>query len=179
VKVILKKKHYEHGKVNTWGEREGEEKGASVGARVRAGINTSMSKKSIGKHITLQSHLETTMGPERGPTRWLTTSHNSSSREKDTFFLVSHAPCVHMCNLSFQILFLMMVLKHFNLSCNSLPTRGSGKERIRGGGGRWGGVDLFRKILWSNPCLCCLEISSSVHRLAGSSSSLIHSQTPQ
>ena len=27
-------------------------------------------------------------------------------------------------------------------------------------------MDLFRKALWSNSHLCCLEISSSVHRLA-------------
>ena len=33
-------------------------------------------------------------------------------------------------------------------------------------------------VLWSNSCLCCLQISSSVHRLVGSShSSSIHSQT--
>jgi hypothetical protein len=36
-------------------------------------------------------------------------------------------------------------------------------------------VDLFRKVLWSNSHLCCLEISSSVRRLAGKSGS-IHSQ---
>jgi hypothetical protein len=41
----------------------------------------------------------------------------------------------------------------------------------------WSGVDLFRKVPWSNSHLCCLKISSSVHRSAGSSSS-IHSQTP-
>ena len=38
-----------------------------------------------------------------------------------------------------------------------------------------GEVDLFRKVLWSNSHLCCLEISSSVRRLAGKSGS-IHSQ---
>ena len=27
-------------------------------------------------------------------------------------------------------------------------------------------MDLFRKVLWSNSCLCCLEIGSLVHRLA-------------
>ena len=27
-------------------------------------------------------------------------------------------------------------------------------------------VDLIRKVLWSNSLLCCLEIGSSVHRLA-------------
>ena len=27
-------------------------------------------------------------------------------------------------------------------------------------------MDLFRRVLWSNSHLCCLEISSSVHRLA-------------
>jgi hypothetical protein len=31
----------------------------------------------------------------------------------------------------------------------------------------WGGrVNLSRKFLWSSSCLCCLEIGSSVHRLA-------------
>jgi hypothetical protein len=34
----------------------------------------------------------------------------------------------------FQILFLTMVLKHFNLPWSPPPTRGSGKERIRVGG---------------------------------------------
>jgi hypothetical protein len=29
-----------------------------------------------------------------------------------------------------------------------------------------GEVDLFRNVLWSNSHLCCLEISSSVHKLA-------------
>ena len=67
----------------------------------------------------------------------------------------------------------MMVLKCFNLFCSPRPTRGSGKERVQKGE-----VDLFRKVLWSNTDLCCLEISSSVHRLADSSSS-IHLQTPQ
>jgi hypothetical protein len=32
----------------------------------------------------------------------------------------------------FLIVFLMMVLKHFNLPCNPPPTTGSGKERIQG-----------------------------------------------
>jgi hypothetical protein len=54
----------------------------------------------------------------------------------------------------------MMVLKHFNLPDNTPPTRGSGKERIIGE------VDLFRKVLWSNSRLCCLEIRSPVHRSA-------------
>jgi hypothetical protein len=35
---------------------------------------------------------------------------------------------------------------------------------------------VFKTVLWGYSCLCCLEISSSVHRLAGSGSS-IHSQT--
>jgi hypothetical protein len=34
---------------------------------------------------------------------------------------------------------------------------------------------MFRKVLWSNSHLCCLETSSSVHRSAGTASS-IHSQ---
>ena len=32
-------------------------------------------------------------------------------------------------------------------------------------------MDLFRKVLWSNSHLCCLEISSSVHRLAAAARS--------
>jgi hypothetical protein len=32
-------------------------------------------------------------------------------------------------------------------------------------------VDLFRKVLWSNSCLCCLEIGSSVHRSAAAAPS--------
>jgi hypothetical protein len=63
----------------------------------------------------------------------------------------------------------MMVLKPFNFPC--ITTRGSEKERI------WGwGVDLFRKVLWSNSSLCCLEIGSSAQGLAGGCS-LIHLQT--
>jgi hypothetical protein len=67
-----------------------------------------------------------------------------------------------------------MVLKCFNHPSSPSLTRGSGKERIQGWG--WGEVELFRKALWSNSCLCCLAIGSSVHGLAGSSS-LIHLQT--
>ena len=71
-----------------------------------------------------------------------------------------------------------MFLKHFNLPYNPHPynhplevveKKGYG---VRG----WGEVDLFRKVLWTNSWLCCQEINSSVHRLAGSGSS-IHSQT--
>jgi hypothetical protein len=47
----------------------------------------------------------------------------------------------------------------------------------KGYGGVEEAVDLFRKVLWSNSCLCCLEISSLVHRLAGSGRS-IHLQIP-
>ena len=32
-------------------------------------------------------------------------------------------------------------------------------------------MDLFRKVLWRNSCLCCLEICSSVHRLAAAARS--------
>ena len=36
----------------------------------------------------------------------------------------------------------------------------------------WGwGVDLFRKVLWRDSHLCCLEIRSSVHRLAAAAQS--------
>jgi hypothetical protein len=37
-------------------------------------------------------------------------------------------------------LFLMMIIKCFNLSCNPPPTRGSGKERIQG---KWTSVERF------------------------------------
>ena len=58
----------------------------------------------------------------------------------------------------------MLVLKPFNFPC--ITTRGSEKERI------WGwGVDLFRKVLWSNSSLCCLEIGSSVYRLTAAAPS--------
>ena len=40
----------------------------------------------------------------------------------------------------FQILFLMMVLKRCNLPCSSVPTRGSGKERIWG---KWTCLERF------------------------------------
>jgi hypothetical protein len=63
------------------------------------------------------------------------------------------------CNF-FQILLLMMVLKCFNIPCSPPPTRGSGEERL------WEKWDLFTKVLWSNSCLCCLEIGSSVHKSA-------------
>jgi hypothetical protein len=35
-----------------------------------------------------------------------------------------------------------------------------------------GEVELFRKVLWSNSCLCCLEIGSLVHRLAAAAQSI-------
>jgi hypothetical protein len=65
------------------------------------------------------------------------------------------------CNFNFfQTLFLMMVLKCFNLPSSPPPTRGSGKERIQG---KWTCLEM---ILWRNSCLCCQEISRSVHRSA-------------
>jgi hypothetical protein len=30
---------------------------------------------------------------------------------------------------------------------------------------------MFREVLWSNSCLCCLEIGNSVHRLAAKAQS--------
>ena len=53
-----------------------------------------------------------------------------------------------------------MVLKHFNFPCSPPPSRGSGEERI------WGKWTCLEMVLWSNSCLCCLEIGSSVHRSA-------------
>jgi hypothetical protein len=41
---------------------------------------------------------------------------------------------------SFKRLFLMMVLKHFNIPCSPPPTRGSGKERIQG---KWTCLERF------------------------------------
>jgi hypothetical protein len=54
----------------------------------------------------------------------------------------------------------MMVFKSFNLPFSPPPIRNGGKERIQGRG--WGG----------NNYLCCLEISSSVHRLAVAAQSI-------
>jgi hypothetical protein len=71
----------------------------------------------------------------------------------------------------------MMVLKCCNLSFSSPLTKSREKERI------WceGEVDLFRKVLWSNSLLCCLEISSSFHRVAAcdplTNTSCIHQQS--
>jgi hypothetical protein len=68
-------------------------------------------------------------------------------------------------SLIFQNVFLMMVLKCFNLPSSLLPTRGNGKERtlcVCGGGG----MDLFRNVLRSKSHLCCQEMSSAVHRSA-------------
>ena len=63
--------------------------------------------------------------------------------------------------LIFQNLFLMMVLKHFNLFFRPPPTWGRGRERILG---KW--TCLEKKGSLNNSHLCCLEISHSVHRLA-------------
>jgi hypothetical protein len=65
----------------------------------------------------------------------------------------------------FQTLFLMMVLQCFNLSPEVVEKKGFGD---RAGGG---GLDLFRKVLWSNSHLCYLEIVSSVHSLAAAAQS--------
>jgi hypothetical protein len=42
-----------------------------------------------------------------------------------------------------------------------------------------GKVDLFRKVLWSDSHLCCLEVGSSVHRSAAAApnTSQIHQQS--
>jgi hypothetical protein len=53
----------------------------------------------------------------------------------------------------------MMVLKCLNLLAHHPPEVVEKKGYRR--------VDLFRKAHWNNSCLCWLEISSSVHRLAG------------
>ena len=65
----------------------------------------------------------------------------------------------------FQNLFLMMVLKCFNLPSSPPLTRGSRKERIPGKG------TCVERVLWSNSHLCCLEISSSIHRSAAAAQS--------
>jgi hypothetical protein len=36
------------------------------------------------------------------------------------------------------------------------------------------GVDLFRKVLWSNSHLCCQEIGCSVHRSAAAAATHKH-----
>ena len=63
------------------------------------------------------------------------------------------------CNFHFfQTLFLMMVLKCFNLPCNPPPTRGSGKERIRRSGPVWkGSLEQLPSVLSGN-----LQFSSQV-----------------
>jgi hypothetical protein len=73
------------------------------------------------------------------------------------------------CNFNF---FQMSIFNRFlntlvSLGANHPPEAVEKKERIWGGGG----VDLFRKVLWSNSRLCCLEISSSVPRSAGAARS--------
>jgi hypothetical protein len=57
-----------------------------------------------------------------------------------------------ICNFNFfQILFLKTVLKYFTHQ-RKLKRNDKGE------------MDLFRKVLWSNSHLCCVEICSSVHR---------------
>jgi hypothetical protein len=52
-------------------------------------------------------------------------------------------PTAH-CNFNFfQILFLMMVLKCFNLPYNPPPTRGNGKERLWG---KWACLERFSGV---------------------------------
>jgi len=57
------------------------------------------------------------------------------------------------CNFNFfQTLFIMLVLKYFNLPCSPPPTRGSGKERIRG---KWtcleSSLEQLPSVLSGNP----------------------------
>jgi hypothetical protein len=59
----------------------------------------------------------------------------------------------------------MLVLKCFNLLSSLPPTRGSEIERIQG---KWTCLEM---VLWSNSCLCCQEIRSSVPRLAAAAQS--------
>jgi hypothetical protein len=65
-----------------------------------------------------------------------------------------------------QALFLMMVLKHFNLPSSPPSTRGSGKEKIQGKG------TCVEMLLWSKSHLCCQEIGSSVYRSAAAARSI-------
>ena len=69
----------------------------------------------------------------------------------------------------FQNLFLMMDLKCFYLHLSILPTRDSEKKG-------YGEVNLSRNVPWSNSCMCCLGIISSIHRLTGNVT-FIHFQT--
>jgi hypothetical protein len=57
-----------------------------------------------------------------------------------------------------------MVLKQVNL-----PFNHQSPEVVQKKGHR--DMDLFRKVLWSNSRLCCLEIGSSVHRSAAAARS--------
>ena len=43
----------------------------------------------------------------------------------------------------FQTLFLVKVLKHFNLFCHPPPSKGSGKQRIQGMGKEWACLEKF------------------------------------
>jgi hypothetical protein len=73
----------------------------------------------------------------------------------------------------------MMVLKALtSLVAHHPPEVVENKEY-----GSWGlgeELDLFRKVLWSNPHLCCLEIGSSVQRSAAAAQPTCkHSQIHQ
>jgi hypothetical protein len=58
---------------------------------------------------------------------------NSGPLEEQSVFLPAE-PSHQLYLFFFQILLLMMVLKHFNFPFNLPPTRGSGKERIQRNG---------------------------------------------
>jgi hypothetical protein len=66
-----------------------------------------------------------------------------------------------------QNLFLMRVLKHFNLSSSPPCFRRSGKEMIQG---KW---TCLQMVPWSNFHQHCQEISSSVHRSAAAARSTL------
>jgi len=69
----------------------------------------------------------------------------------------------------FKCLFLMISFKHFNLPFSPPSTRSSGKERI------WGEWMCLERVLWSNSCLCCLEIGSSA-QVSSSQTLQMHQQ---
>ena len=83
--------------------------------------------------------------------------------------LSKHSDIVTLTNkdrtlISFEIpFFLMMILNVLTFLVTHHPPEVVGKKGLGIGGG--GGGDL-----WSNSGLCCLEISNSFHKLAGSSS---------
>lgn len=133
------------------------------------GVRTELSSESLQRRpMTAKRHPPNSTRPSQQPME--------PSLRRSMHILQVFTTIREYCNFNiFKPYFVMMILKRFNLPCSPPPTRGNGKEDM-------GEVDLFRKDLCSNSCLCCLEISSSVHRSAAAARSLtntsrIHQQS--